>query len=160
MDVICLQETKKESVGSKLCYAVWGGNDCEWRYRSSRGRSGGLLTIWRKDCFTLLNSVEDEGFLSISGVWKVNNSYCHIVNVYAPCATSEKKVLWDNLVRVKNQIGDGAWCVIGDFNAVVDPHERKGKDNSISRREVSDFWDFIYDMELSDIPLTRWQGNE
>jgi hypothetical protein len=37
-----------------------------------------------------------------------------------------KRRLWNSLIMSKGGFGDGNWCVIGDFNAVLEREERRG----------------------------------
>lgn len=30
VDILCLQETKRESIDEKICYNVWGDKEVEW----------------------------------------------------------------------------------------------------------------------------------
>ena len=43
--------------------------------------------------------------------------------VHAKWTLTERVPLWRDLLQAKPQ---GAWCVLGDFNVVVDPSEKKG----------------------------------
>jgi len=71
----------------------------------------------------------------------------------------QKKRLWDNLELVKNTFGDGLWCVIGDFNVVGSPGERRGVNVEVSPGmvlEMNSFNSFLVEVELLDLfPLGR-----
>jgi exonuclease III len=32
---LAIQETKLEAISDKLCYSLWGSNDCDWSFRPS-----------------------------------------------------------------------------------------------------------------------------
>lgn len=52
--------------------------------------------------------------------------------------------------------GGDVWCLIGDFNAVGDVHERRGiggEESSVDALECSEYRGFIEDMHLIDLPL-------
>lgn len=99
--------------------------------------------------------VKGQNFICLSGRKGDDGSLVVFVNVYAPCDRAGKVDLWNSLIGLKNSIGIDDWCVLGDFNAVRCPEERKGQGNSSStqRLESSDFNQFIEGMELLDIPL-------
>ncbi|WJX67033.1 hypothetical protein P8452_51532 [Trifolium repens] len=56
----------------------------------------------------------------------------------------------------KGGFGRGAWCVVGDFNAVLHREERRGVNNNFfitNPLELSEFQAFVNSMELEDIPV-------
>src|ERR1044072_4193126 len=69
VDMLLLQEIKVSQVDSKLCYSIWGDNHFEWKVLPAVNTSGGVLCIWRKQAFLLLNSFIVPGFLGLFGVW-------------------------------------------------------------------------------------------
>jgi hypothetical protein len=64
--------------------------------------------------------------------------------------------LWNNLLNYKRGLGDGRWCVVGDFNAVCRGEERIGVNNvngvSTSPESI-EFRSFLEELELVDLPL-------
>ncbi|MCH83902.1 cysteine-rich receptor-like protein kinase, partial [Trifolium medium] len=62
--------------------------------------------------------------------------------------------MWNNIVMSKAGFGCGNWCVMGDFNAVREPNDRRGVNGVLSSNmEMRDFGGFIEDLELVDLPL-------
>jgi hypothetical protein len=64
--------------------------------------------------------------------------------------------LWKNLLNCKRGIGNGRWCVVGDFNAVCRGDERSGINNVdgvVTSTEIVEFRSFLDDLELVDFPL-------
>jgi exonuclease III len=54
----------------------------------------------------------------------------------------------------KEGFGGGKWRVIGDFNSVLLPDERRGvNEESSSNLEVRGFRDFLEEVDLVDLPL-------
>jgi hypothetical protein len=79
-----------------------------------------------------------------------------VVNVYSKCDISAKRRLWNNLLACKRGIGDGRWCVVGDFNAVRRSEERSGINSGVvasTSMECIEFGDFLEELELVDLPL-------
>ncbi|MCI16893.1 reverse transcriptase, partial [Trifolium medium] len=77
------------------------------------------------------------------------------VNVYSKCELEGKRRLWETLRMSKGGFGRGAWCVIGDFNAVLHREERWGVNDITfhsSSVEMVEFEAFVNHMELEDIP--------
>lgn len=149
---IFIQESKLEVVDSRLCFSLWGNNDCEWLALPSIGRSGGLISIWKKTSFNLTASFSGPGYLGMSGIW-TNGVSCNFINIYSLCDLSGKDFLWQNVVSEIQDRGSDNWCVLGNFNSALDPLERKGS-NPSSRREIDAFNGFIEEAGLNNFPLT------
>jgi hypothetical protein len=85
--------------------------------------------------------------------WGVKKIKCMMINVYSKCDLAAKKRLWDRLVVARKNLGIGAWCVLGDFNAVAEMDERRGVNddaNGSFRMESTLFKAFRREMELED----------
>lgn len=63
---------------------------------------------------------------------------CVIINVYAKCDLEAKKRLWDRLLISRRNLGEGGWCILGDFNVVKDREERRGVNIEASPSQVLD----------------------
>lgn len=146
-DFLFIQESKMESVDSKLRHRLWGSSNCNWVFLPSSGRSGGIIAIWACKSFQLVNSFSRLGYLGISGLYSGGIS-CNFIHVYSPCDLAGKRGLWSNIVTEIRSRGGDNWCVLGDFNAIVDPSERRGN-YPIVHREIEEFNNFIHDAELN-----------
>jgi exonuclease III len=156
IDFLALQETKMEEITESFCFSLWGSDDCDWAYQPSTGRSGGILSIWSKSNNSLIFSFKGEGFVGVCLEWGRTKTICIIVNVYSKCDLASKRNLWSSLLNCKRGIGDGCWCVVGDFNAVCRVEERVGvtaEDRRTSALEVREFCNFMEELELVDLPL-------
>jgi len=118
VDFLAIQESKLEVVTDSLCHSLWGNEDCDWALLPSVGNSGGIISIWRKSDSNLLFSFVGEGFVGVCLEWGRSRERCMVVNIYSKCDLAAKQRLWEKLVLLKNTFGDGAWCMVGDFNAV------------------------------------------
>ena len=45
VDMLCLQETKKEAIDKTLCQALWGDAEVKWELQPTINNEGGLLCI-------------------------------------------------------------------------------------------------------------------
>jgi hypothetical protein len=126
VDFLALQETKLEVVTEAICFNLWGGEDCSWAFLPSVGNSGGIISIWRKSSSTLIFTFMGEVFVGVFLEWGVHKELCYVVNVYSKCDLASKRRLWSNINMSKCGFGSGMWCVVGDFNAVCRPEERRG----------------------------------
>ncbi|MCH84952.1 LINE-1 reverse transcriptase like, partial [Trifolium medium] len=156
VEFLAIQVTKLEEVSDALCYNIWGGEDCSWAFYPSVGNSGGILSIWRKSVSSLIFSFTGDGYVGVCLEWGVQKKRCFLVNVYSKCELSNKRRLWESILMSKGGFGGGAWCVIGDFNAVLHRDERRGI-NFQSPMDVSlesiEFNNFVSNMELLDLPV-------
>ena len=50
---ICLQETKCEHFSKEKCYQMWGSNEIDWIEVGAVNNGGGIITMWKKNCFEL-----------------------------------------------------------------------------------------------------------
>ena len=76
----------------------------------------------------------------------------NIINVYSPCALNEKRILY--ILNLKRKVGDRVWCIIEDFNPILNSDERVGSSDSSQRRyrEMVEFNAFIDHMEVVELP--------
>jgi exonuclease III len=154
VDFLALQETKMEVISESFCRNLWGSDHCEWAFFPSEGASGGILSIWGNSNSNLIFTFMGEGFVGVCLEWGVKKSICFIVNVYSKCELAAKKRLWRNISMCKGGFGSGAWCVVGDFNAVRRPEERRGvRESSQLNVEMREFDSFIEGLELNELPL-------
>ncbi|XP_058761354.1 uncharacterized protein LOC131634746 [Vicia villosa] len=149
-DMVFLQETKTQVVDFNFIRSLWGHDDCEWTSKDSNGASGGLSIIWKKGLINPLFSFRTEGSVGIGAEFQ--GQICFFVNVYSSCHIAGKRLLWSELVELKQKLPMGWWCVGGDFNAIRNANERQGN-NMITRSSVSyEFNDFIDLIGLVDVP--------
>ncbi|PNY16691.1 cysteine-rich receptor-like protein kinase [Trifolium pratense] len=141
-------------ISEKFCQSLFGSVDCSWAFLPSEGSSGGILSIWNKVNSNLVFTFMGEGFVGVCLEWGVLKNICFIVNVYSKCDILSKRRLWNNILMSKAGFGGGNWCVVGDFNAVREPGERRGVNVEPSlNAEMRDFRVFLNDLELVDLPL-------
>ncbi|KAI5437241.1 hypothetical protein KIW84_023385 [Lathyrus oleraceus] len=150
-DVCFIQETKIHAIDVISLDSFWNDSIAEWSSKWAVGRSGGILTLWKKNSFSLVASFVGEGFLGIHVLWSGINLF--LVNVYSSCFIEKKRVFWARLVEFKSKFPEGLWCVGGDFNTVRVKTERKGISNNFNIKEAEDFEGFISSMNLVDVPM-------
>ena len=101
--MICIQETKKESIERSMCQAMWGDTTVSWEVQPAINSTGGLLCMWTENRFTLQRKVAGNGFICLTGLWIKKALQLHIVNIYSPCDMQSKRILWEtNPISTKN----------------------------------------------------------
>ncbi|XP_020262628.1 uncharacterized protein LOC109838607 [Asparagus officinalis] len=148
-DIICLQETKLNTVTESILKSL-GGNLFDWSFVPSEGSSGGIMIGWNSSSWKMLQEKVDKYVLTVVLQSKKNNFKWTLSSVYGPHCNKERMVFWQELKDIKNTFS-GPWIVVGDFNVTSNSSERKGKSNY--RREMEEFNDIINELELIDSPL-------
>jgi len=153
VDLLCLQETKRESFDKASCQALWGDADLVWEWQPAVNATGGLLCVWNNNNFQVDFRVSEKGFIMLGGVWVPDMQRVVVVNIYAPCDMGGKRQLWQELSRRKLHSQDLCWCLVGDFNCIRHPSERMGSNRGNSEASImSEFNDWLAVMEVEDIP--------
>ncbi|XP_058781622.1 uncharacterized protein LOC131655832 [Vicia villosa] len=130
--------------------SFWNTSEVGFSFSNSCGRSGGMITLWNIDNVEVVNSFKGGGFLGIKACW--NDNFYYVINVYSSCDLSKKIALWNDLLALKEVFKDGEWIIGGDFNAIKNDRERKGRSMVVNKKEVELFADFIFNSNLVDIP--------
>ena len=152
VDLVCLQETKKDNFTKLICQNIWGDFNVSWDSVPSVHTVGGLLCMWNNSDFEVDRRVKGRNFLMLVGTWIKDNLKLFIVNVYAPCHLAGKRDLWEELRQLKASNPEGLWCFLRDFNSIRSQDERTGSSQrSVGTYDSSGFNDWISDMEIQEI---------
>ncbi|XP_058726433.1 uncharacterized protein LOC131597778 [Vicia villosa] len=130
--------------------SFWREEGINFSVSDSEGMSGCLITLWNSSKLKVVCSFKGTGFLGIK-VLSMDKVF-YVCNVYSPCSLSTKRVLWKNLLNVKDKFNDGEWLIGGDFNSVKNGGEKKGRSEIENRAEWEEFAGFISDTGLEDVP--------
>ncbi|KAJ9551779.1 LOW QUALITY PROTEIN: hypothetical protein OSB04_015824 [Centaurea solstitialis] len=139
--VVFLQETHLPIVEKGTVCDCWGGDDFEFEFVNSEGRSGGICTIWNPHFFIKEDVIKEANFLALKGTWLPLKTKVLLVNVYAPNSLSTRTTLRSNLLTVLTDSPNYCCLLGGDFNEVRRSEERKG--TSYSFRGAEGFNNFI-----------------
>jgi len=153
IDLLCLQETKRDTSDKAVCQSLWGQSDFEWEWIPAVNTAGGLLCIWNNNNFQVEVKTAERGFIMLEGVWMAEMQRVVVANIYAPCDIESKRQLWEKLFSKKNQSQIQSWFLVGDFNCIRHPAERVGSRHSNSEANlIAEFNEWLADMEIHDIP--------
>ncbi|RZB71032.1 LINE-1 retrotransposable element ORF2 protein [Glycine soja] len=130
---------------------MWGNQLIDWIALPSSGLSGGLLMMWKRGLWVVKSNFSGHGFIGVCVEFK--SKLFFFVNVYAPCNTAGRRLLWENLYNLKCGSSAGEWCLVGDFNAVSNREERTGRSENWGYIDMVDFNAFVNEMNLIDPPL-------
>ena len=159
VDMMCIQETKKESIDNSMCQALWGDADVAWEMQPANNTTaGGILCMWSEKIFKLERKVIDNGFILLTGQWVKEAQQVHIMSVYSPCDTHNKRTLWEAIRQLKSSNQGGLWCISGDFNNIRDQSKRAGVcQRGVEESSIKEFNKWIEDMEKEEAP---WVGRK
>ncbi|XP_021985624.1 uncharacterized protein LOC110881777 [Helianthus annuus] len=150
IDFLVLQETKKGDVSVAELARYWGNNNFGMESVNPSGHSGGLICLWNNSVFNQTGVSKERNFLHIRGSLVGVDKAVKILNIYAPQGIPAKKDLWEDLAALIS-VNDGLWVVIGDFNAVRFPEEKRNC--AFKRTCANNFNSFIYDTGLLEYPI-------
>jgi exonuclease III len=152
--ILCLQESKLSVVNDLVCKAIWNDDNVEFSYQSSRGASGGLITLWNRNEVEVWFSFNMEHVLGVQGQFVKTGEQFTLFNVYAPCDTLSQQLLWQNLSARLASLSEANVCLCGDFNAVRCAEERKSVGSvNINVSGSANFNNMIENNCLIDLPL-------
>lgn len=145
---IFLQETKMESLNPKTIRSIWNSDDIDWLFIPSIGNSGGLLSMWKIDYFSLTSHKSENNWIALNGKIPSKNFQGVLVNVYNPCCRVSRSKVWTSISDYWAE-SQSPMLMVGDFNEVLDPSDR-GSGIS-SQLGVLDFKNFIQQTHLMEI---------
>ena len=159
-DIICLQETKLESISSIMVRSLLGCLHTDWCYVPSNGTSGGILLMWDRRTVEKIEVCTVE-FVAAASFRSVDDDFVWaFMGVYDPNIDLDRKFLWEELASLISW-WDLPWCISSNFNVTRFPSERSR--NAHQSPAMLEFSDFISDKGLMDFPLEggtfTWSNN-
>ncbi|XP_071729419.1 uncharacterized protein [Rutidosis leptorrhynchoides] len=144
---LAIQETMEKVVAQPTLNEIWKNYAFDSIRIEACGRSGGLLSMWRADFFTLLQSWPRKYWITTILRYITNNQIVLIVNVYAPHVEQRKKFVWSQLITIANN-WSGPLCFLGDFNSICHPEKRLRE--VIDLNSIASFNAFISQANIID----------
>jgi hypothetical protein len=136
-----------------LIKSIWGDTPCGYSYRLSFGAFGGLVTVWDCSRVNVWSSMSFGNVLVIKRMVIPTVEEFVICNVYAPYDSVAKKQLWERLTPLVHNHRDTCVFLCGNFNAVINLEERKGRGLVFRQGDADMFNKFINDSFLIDLPI-------
>ncbi|XP_022741900.1 uncharacterized protein LOC111293429 [Durio zibethinus] len=163
LSMIFLQETKNSPPDSRFLKYLWSRDAFKGEWVGSNGRSGGLISLWSEQFFTLESSFINHRFTLLQDTINALNIPCIFVNIYAHNDPAERNNLWNELIDVKNLLNpSNLWCIGGNFSIIKCLEENRGISYDLA--SMSSFVNFINSMDLVDLQLNdglfSWSDNK
>lgn len=100
----------------------------KWKFKFNFTNSQSTIWIFAKAAFTcqLLNDTSQHLRVRLQHyLWPIS---VNATSVYAKCDARERQELWDDIIDMGNSFfSDVPWIVGGDFNIILYPSEKKGR---------------------------------
>ena len=126
VDLLCIQETKRDWVDKWVCQALWGDSEVCWAESPTINNAGSVWCLWNESTFFVERKIIGTRFIVLEGAWRCDGERITIANIYTPCVSALKRNLWEEIKRIKEASQVAMWCVVGDFNSIRRPSERVG----------------------------------
>lgn len=151
-----VQETKSEELSVLVLDSVWSSMTHDWVQSPATGQSGGLLTTWDYNRFTVLNNKSDTNWIWIRGNLKDNPKViANLFNIYAPHKLKHKEGMWEKIQLIMDSYQDESFFFMGDFNSIRDGSECL---NCGYRQKYSSWLNgIITNINLWDVTNTNYQ---
>ncbi|WMV46022.1 hypothetical protein MTR67_039407 [Solanum verrucosum] len=156
-----IEETKFQGDIREIIKDLWSNRWVKYVQLEANGTRGGIILMWNSRLWD--GEICETGTYCITCkfVGKTRDFSWHMIGVYAPNSTLEREEVWWELGAVRG-LFTGPWVVVGDFNTVRFPSEKKNC--SRYNKAMMDFSEFIEDMELVDLQLAgnkyTWKKGE
>lgn len=136
---------------SAIIKELWPNRWGKYVQLEASGTRGGIIILW--DSRVWEGEISSLGSYSITCKFsgKTQELNWHLFSVYAPNNTTDREEVWWELAGARG-LFTGPLVVCGDFNTVRFPSEKKNA-NKITKA-MDDFFEFIEDMVLIDLPLS------
>jgi exonuclease III len=111
------------------------------------GRGGGLALFWRASFNCQIvnysqNHISVDVMDSVLGLWRLTGYYGYHER-------GRRRLAWDFLRNLSNQF-TGPWCILGDFNDIMDASEKRGR-NIRSNWLINGFRQAVLESGLVDV---------
>lgn len=161
VDIVCLQETKKELFTERELNSFQGGKNFSWCWKASRGASGGILIGVNSDLAEAIETHVGAFFLSCVLKIKKDNFVWEIVCVYGPVDNTLKNGFLDEL-SWHIQFRLHPVLLGGDFNMYRFASEKSN--GNLDLRCMNMFNNFITGLDLRELhrigPRFTWTNKQ
>lgn len=139
-NILLLQESKFQEWSDQMMHNVWDSKFYSWFAVISDGASGGLVTAWKNQEFSVIKKGESFHWLWCECTTYLG-SFFHLINVYGPHEIEDKLIFWIEIGEIVEAADREPLCIMGDFNSVRFKEDRSGC--IYNNRDSDFFYSFI-----------------
>ncbi|XP_019157169.1 PREDICTED: uncharacterized protein LOC109153759 [Ipomoea nil] len=153
--VVCILEPFRETDKIKeLAFKIgWGGNRC--------AGNENIWILWDSGTKVQVENMSEQ-MITIKMEMAEFNTDAFISFVYASCNRRLRQELWENIGRIAEDYEENMWAVMGDFNCILRPEEKRGG-NAYDLNKSREFQVCLDHAELREVNFygnnfTWWNG--
>ena len=147
-DLMFLLETMVSKANTKRLISRFGFQ-C-YDYVNPINHSGGIWVLWNNTNIKANILLKEDRAIHMLVFEYFTQNFSILSGIYAPAQASAKEGFWTHL-RHLNEVIDLPWCLIGDFNELEYPTDKKGGLPATTSRLVR-LPTFLRDIHASSIP--------
>ncbi|PWA82839.1 RNA-directed DNA polymerase, eukaryota, Reverse transcriptase zinc-binding domain protein [Artemisia annua] len=92
--------------------SMWGNYAFDYACSMSRGRSGGLISVWDPNYFVKDQIWCDDCYIIVQGKWANSDDVFFMINIYGPHEMPAKSSLWSRMLDfIATHEGDSNQCL-------------------------------------------------
>lgn len=129
-------------------FPVW-----QWRHSFSLNAKGRIWIAWKPSSREIQLLKQSEQFIHYHTTQLSTKKKLFITFVYGMNHEQQRHQLWQDLQSISQQM-TAAWCIVGDFNSVLQREDRMGG-NEITNLEVEGLADL---MDICELEEMNWSG--
>jgi len=125
-----------------------------WENNSTPSVKGRVWVAWHPQIYDLQVLQKTDQLIHCHATQLSSMNKFYITFVYGMNHADQRQSLWKNLLDISLQMTE-AWCILGDFNAILYKEDRLGG-NNVLNTEIKELADFIDQCDLQEL---RWDGS-
>ena len=125
LDIVAVLETKVRESNSGIVKDSIGG-DLNWVNNYNFCHRGRIWVLWNGSSIRLRMLEQSEQFIHCEIETVASGNKFMATFVYGDNGYIERRRLWEDIIRIYNNMGNTPWVIMGDFNAIRKREEKSG----------------------------------
>jgi exonuclease III len=155
--LVVIMETRTSPVNLQRTFQLLGFDG--YHFAETNGYTGGIIVAWKKESIGVDLLYTHFQFLHLKVTLQAGKIF-FLTTVYASPHEEGRNALWREIKHISRDM-TGEWLLVGDFNDIMKPSEKKGGVPA-SQRQCDKFVDRINECQLLDCgaigPQFTWYG--